>query len=70
MSQKYEEEAQRILKERGPLLGSELQTALVENAGVIGNNAKQIIRRLRTSGSLCSTEPIRFDHGPHIPREV
>lgn len=66
MRQKYEEEAQRILQERGPLLGSELQTALVESAGVTSNNAKQIIRRLRTSGSLCSTEPIRFDHGQYL----
>ncbi len=54
-----------ILKENGPLLGSEL-CQYMSIAGIKPNNARQILYRLRNSGKLHSTAPINFGNNQFI----
>ncbi|MCY7629632.1 hypothetical protein MH206_11360 [Bacillus altitudinis] len=62
MGKKYKESCIEILKEKGPLLGSELRKQLVERRGVTEGNARAIINRLKNSGAFLSTDPVKLKH--------
>ncbi|WYQ42424.1 hypothetical protein NST67_21070 [Bacillus sp. FSL W7-1321] len=62
MGKKYKESCIEILKEKGPLLGSELRKHLVERKGVTEGNARAIINRLKNSRAFLSTDPVKLKH--------
>ena len=49
-----------ILKEKGPLLGSELAKELISVSGIKPNYARQVIRRARENKTINSTFPVKF----------
>ncbi|SEN98360.1 hypothetical protein SAMN04488134_10328 [Amphibacillus marinus] len=62
MGKKYKESCIEILKEKGPLLGSELRKHLVERRGVTEGNARAIINRLKNSEAFLSTDPVKLKY--------
>ncbi|WP_079524981.1 MULTISPECIES: hypothetical protein [Halobacillus] len=62
MGKKYKDSCIQILKEKGPLLGSEFRKILVERQGIKEGNARAIINRLKNSGEFLSTDPVKLRH--------
>lgn len=56
----FDEICKQILKEHGPLLGSELQHYLVDRTEVNANYARQIVHRLKKNKVILSTDPVKF----------
>lgn len=63
MSKHYKDVCIKILKENGPLLGSELRTLLMKKeAKITYDNARTIINRLKRNGDILSTDPVKLKH--------
>jgi len=60
MSKKYKDICVNILKEKGPLLGSELRKHLIEKTEIKYDYARTIIHRLKTNKDILSSEPVKF----------
>ena len=56
----YAEICRLILKESGPLLGSELLSRLVDRAKVSPNYGRQLVFLAKKNGDVLSSDPVRF----------
>lgn len=56
----YDELCVSILKQRGPLLGSELAKYIITKSNIKSNYARQIISRALKGGFINSTYPVKF----------
>ncbi len=58
--------AKKVLKETGPLLGSELNNKLQKTLNISAAYARKIIQRATAKGIILSTKPISFRHGQFL----
>jgi len=62
MGKGYKDICVDILNENGPLLGSELRKKLVDRCEIKDGNARAVINRLKKSGDVLSTDPVKLKH--------